>query len=298
MTRVLVLGGGGQVGRALARTAWPKGWTVDVRSRGAWPGGVDLTDETALARALEAPAPDVVVNAAAYTAVDKAEDEPDAAYAVNAAAPARLAALCREQGAALIHISTDYVFDGSGAKAWREDDPIGPLNVYGRSKAEGEAGVRDALRRHAILRTSWVYDAASKNFLTTMLRLAGERDHLRIVDDQIGAPTAAADLAEAIAKIAPALLGDDGTYGTYHATNSGETSWAGFADAIFAELARRGRARPTVERIASADWPTPAKRPKNSRLDGARLRETFALGLREWRAAMEDVMNDATGEAQ
>ena len=222
-----------------------------------------------------------MINAAAYTAVDRAEQEEALATRINAAAPAAMAQACAARGIPFLHVSTDYVFDGSGDRPWREDDPVGPLNAYGRSKLAGEAAVRAAGGRHVILRTSWVFSAEGANFLTTMLRLSETRDSLSVVADQLGGPTPAAEIAATLLRMAAALCAGQGG-GTYHYAGAPAISWAGFARAI---LARAGR-DVTVTDIPSSAYPTPARRPLNSRLDCAKLRADFGITPADWRAGL------------
>ncbi len=287
MPRILVTGVPGQLGTELLRRARPEamdiqGFTVDQ---------MDITDAVAVAAAL--PGFDLVVNAAAYTAVDQAETDREAAFEVNARGPGILAAACASRAVPLIHISTDYVFDGAKDGPWHEDDPVHPISVYGASKEAGERAVRSAHDRHVILRTSWLYAAHGQNFLRTMLRLGGERKSLRVVDDQMGAPTAAGDVAAAILVIADRILADGGApFGTYHYTSIGRTTWRGFADAIFECAERRWGWRPRVEAIRTADYPTPAARPANSVLSCERIVRAFDPPRRSWRAALEEVMAD------
>ena len=255
--KLLVLGAGGQVGHELRRLAWPADYHVAAFDR----AGVDITQGEAVAAAFERERPDIVINAAAYTAVDRAETEPDVAWAGNCTGPGHLAAACHAAGIPLIHISTDYVFDGSKQGPYREDDPVNPLGVYGRSKEAGDRAVREALPEHVILRTAWVYSAHGHNFVKTMLRVAAERPVLRVVADQIGSPTSAADIAGAIAAIVRRVAAGDRHWGTYHFAGGGAVTWHGFAEAIF-ELAAPWRgAPPKVEAITTADYPTPARRP-------------------------------------
>ncbi|HTZ35100.1 MAG TPA: dTDP-4-dehydrorhamnose reductase, partial [Stellaceae bacterium] len=237
--------------------------------------------------------PQIVVNAAAYTAVDAAEGDRDAAFAVNADGPAALAEACREIDAALVHFSTDYVFDGRGARPYREDDPIDPLSVYGASKAAGEAAIRERLARHVIIRTEWVYSPFGRNFVRTMLRLGGERERLTIVDDQHGSPTAAADIAAAAIAVCTALAdGRDAGFGTFHFCAAGTTSWYRFAREIFAGAAARGLPTPRfVEPIASADYPTPATRPANSALDCGKIGRVYGIVPRPWQAALAECLD-------
>ena len=286
--KLLVLGAGGQVGRELCRREWPPGYRLAAFDR----ADVDITREDSIAAAMQRERPDLVINAAAYTAVDRAESEPDAAWAVNCSGPAHLAAACRGAAIPLIHISTDYVFDGSKAGSYREDDPVDPLGVYGRSKEAGDRAVREALSEHVILRTAWVYSAHGHNFVKTMLRLAGERPVLRVVADQTGSPTSAADIAMAIAQVVRRVAAGEGRWGTYHFTGAGAVSWHGFAEAIF-ELAAPWRGSPPrVEAITTADYPTPAQRPANSVLDCHRIGEAFGIVPRPWREALVEVIRE------
>jgi dTDP-4-dehydrorhamnose reductase len=286
--KLLVLGAGGQVGHELSRLAWPADYRVAAFDR----AGVDITQGEAVAAAFERERPDVVINAAAYTAVDRAETEPDMAWAGNCTGPGRLAAACHAAGIPLIHISTDYVFDGSKQGPYREDDAVNPLGVYGRSKEAGDRAVREALPEHVILRTAWVYGAHGHNFVKTMLRVAAERPVLRVVADQTGSPTSAADIAAAIAAIVRRVTAGDHHWGTYHFAGGGEVTWHGFAEAIF-ELAAPWRgAPPTVEAITTADYPTPARRPANSVLDCRHIGEGFGIVPRPWREALAEVIRE------
>lgn len=289
---ILVVGRSGQVARALAAHAWPAGLQVTCRGRET----LDLADPALEGKAiadLSATKAGLLVNAGAYTAVDAAEADREAAFRLNAEGPAALARACARQGAAMIQISTDYVFDGTKAGAYVEDDPVAPLGVYGASKAAGEAAVRAALDRHVILRTSWVYDATGKNFLTTMLRLARERDEVRVVDDQHGAPTSAREIARAIAAIVAAGAARPGTY---HFTAAGATTWAGFAAAIFAGLAARGLKAPRLTAIPTSAYPTPARRPLNSRLDCSKLTRDYGITGRPWRDEVDHALERALAE--
>jgi dTDP-4-dehydrorhamnose reductase len=292
MIDVLLTGANGQLGWEVARRAAAHG--LILHAAGA--AELDISDAQAVERAVHELRPRVVVNAAAFTAVDRAESNAEAAFRVNRDGPAYLAAVCARHDAALIHISTDYVFDGARPGAYAEDDPIAPLGVYGASKAAGEAAVRAALPEHVILRTSWVYGAHGANFVKTMLRLAETRDDLRVVDDQRGCPTFAGDLAEAILSIAARIkagaMPADG-YGTFHCAGQGPTTWRLFAARIF-ELAgpRLGRT-PRVTPIATSDYPTPAARPANSVLDCGKLARVHGLRLRPWPEALAEML-DAT----
>ncbi len=287
--RVLVLGVSGQVGTELMRAVWPAGTELVGLARPA----IDLSHPETVDAAFEAHRPELVVNATAYTAVDKAESDREAAFAVNRDGPAHLAALCATHGAALIHISTDYVFDGAKPTPYVETDPVCPVSVYGASKEAGEAAVRSSCARHVILRTSWVYAAHGANFVKTMLRLGREREELGVVADQTGAPTAAADIASSIVAISKQIAEskDDVPWGTYHLTGSGETTWYGFAERIFQRLEQAEGRRPRLRAIGSADYPTPAKRPANSRLDGARLRAAFGVAPPAWEDSLDHVLD-------
>lgn len=287
---LLVTGGSGQVGGAVARLARAAGRTVWAPPRAE----LDLADPAALARAVASGQPAAVINCAAYTAVDKAESEEALAFAINADAPAALAAACAAAGIPLVQVSTDYVFDGTKPAPYLETDAIAPLGVYGRSKAAGEAAVRAAAPRHAIVRTAWVLSAGPGNFLDTMLRLAGERSSLNVVDDQIGCPTSASDLAAALLAIADRL---GARSGIWHCVNGGEASWFALAGHIFAEAARRGLPVPEVNPIRTAQYPTPAARPANSRLDCGRLSANFGLVMRPWQDAVSAILAERLGKA-
>ncbi len=284
---LLVFGGSGQIGHELCRAAHRTG--VEVTGLGH--ADADITRRDDVFKAVGESRPAVVVNAAAYTQVDQAESEPEAAFAANCEAARHVAEACREAGAALIHLSTDYVFDGTKPTAYDEDDAVNPLGVYGKSKEAGERAVRDALERHVILRTSWIFGAKGRNFVKAMLRAAAEGDELRVVDDQFGCPTPAADVAEAILAMAPAVVG--GKPGTFHFSAAGRTSWHGFAKEIFAlrqEITRQPP--PPLRPVATADRPAAAPRPANSELDCCRFTATFGIAQRSWRRGLVDVLNE------
>lgn len=291
---ILILGGGGQVGTALRAFAWPEG----VRARAPTRADLDVTDGEAVARALDAIPCAAVINAAAYTAVDKAESEVEAAWRLNALAPAILATETAKRDLPLVHVSTDYVFDGSQPGEREPGDSINPLCVYGASKAAGELAVRTANARHAILRTAWVVSPYRVNFVKTMLRLAGEREKLTVVDDQHGSPTSADDLARALAAVALRLVNDPAApAGTFHAVNDGVTTWCGFARAIMdGAAARRARSLP-VEPIPTSAFPTPARRPANSALSTRTLGTAYGVILRPWQAALDDILDALIGPA-
>jgi len=293
---ILLLGANGQLGQELRRALAPLGSMVATTRSGALPDGTacevaDFDQPASLAALLDRVQPTVVVNAAAYTAVDRAEEDRDAAFRANAEAPGVLARWCAQAGVPLVHYSTDYVFDGQGTRPYREDDATAPLGVYGASKLVGEQAVRAAGGRHLIFRTAWVYASHSANFLRTMLRVGAERDVLRVVADQIGTPTPAALIADVTAQ---ALQHDGALSGTWHLTAKGETSWHGFAEAIYAEAVAAGvlpRA-PKVEAITTAEYPTPAKRPAYSHLDVAKLERDFGVALPSWQDGLKRVIAD------
>lgn len=278
--RLLVFGRTGQVATELARLAPRAAFLSRAEA--------DLTEPESCAEAIAARMPDAVINAAAYTAVDRAETEEELATLVNAAAPAAMARACAAAGIPMVHVSTDYVFDGSGHAPRKPDDPTAPLNAYGRSKLGGERGIRAAGGCHAILRTSWVFSAHGNNFLRTMLRLSETRDALGIVDDQVGGPTPAGAIAGACLAIAARLAETPDLSGTYHFSGAPDIGWNGFAEAIFAAAGREV----AVSGIATAAYPTPAARPLNSRLDCTATGAAFGLARPDWRAALPEILNE------
>jgi len=285
--KLVVTGRHGQVARALAERGRSAGVEVVCLARPE----VDLTEPGLVARAIEATRGDIVINAAAYTAVDKAEAEPDLAMRVNGEGARAVAAAAARTGRPVVQVSTDYVFDGALDRPYCEDDPVGPLGVYGRTKLAGETAVAAANARHVIARTAWVYSPFGHNFLKTMLRLGLTRDEVGVVADQWGAPTSALDLADALIAMARRLAGEPDNaslYGAFHATGSLYTSWAGFAAAIFAQAAMLGRRPVAVTPISTAQYPTPAARPANSRLDAGKLHRVYGLALPEWRSSAHD----------
>jgi dTDP-4-dehydrorhamnose reductase len=289
MPALLVTGGSGQVGGAIERLAGDA-WEVVAPRRDT----LDLADPAALAAMVASRQWAAVVNCAAYTAVDRAESDVVGAWQANALAPAALAAATAKAGIPLIHLSTDYVFDGSKASAYVEDDPVAPLGVYGASKEGGEQAVRTANPAHVILRTAWVVSAHGANFVKTMLRVGRERDQLRVVADQFGCPTGAEDIARAVLTIA-GKLDQDGAFGTYHFVNAGEASWHDLALAVFARAAQYGLATPTVEAIGTRDYPTPAARPANSRLSTVKLERQFGIVPRDWRVMIDETVDELMG---
>lgn len=286
--KILLLGATGQVGTECLRSLSPLGELVVATRAGRLAKGdacevADFDKPRSLAGLVDRVGPDVVVNAAAYTAVDLAETEREAAWRVNAEAPGVLAEACAAHGRLLVHYSTDYVFDGSATRPYREDDPTAPLGVYGASKLAGEDAIRNSGARHLILRTAWVYATHGKNFLRTMLRLGAERDVLRVVADQIGSPTSAALIADTTARL---LALPTTPQGVRHLTAAGQTSWHGFAEAIFEVASEQGMlaSAPRVDPIATSEYPTPAKRPAYSVLDGSLLATDIGVNLPDWHA--------------
>ena len=289
--RLVVTGREGQVATALAAAARDG---VEVVRLGR--PELDLERPETIAPALKATRPDVVVSAAAYTAVDQAESEPERARIVNAVGPGVLAEAATRLGAPMLHLSTDYVFDGAKAGAYVEGDPTGPVTVYGATKLAGEQAVAAMHPCHVILRTAWVYAPWGKNFVSTMLRLAKTHEEVGVVADQHGCPTYAPDLAQGMLRIAQALVRGEGETGVFHMAGTGEASWAGFADAIFELSTIRGGPHARVRHIATADYPTPARRPTNSRLDGRKLQAAFGVSLPSWREALPRCMNELVGQ--
>jgi dTDP-4-dehydrorhamnose reductase len=285
--RMLVTGARGQVVTALGERAPPG---VEVVAMGR--PDLDLADPASIADAFDGEVADIVVNAAAYTAVDKAEAEEALATRVNGEGAGLVADAARALGAPIIQLSTDYVFDGSADRPYREDDPTGPVGAYGRSKLAGEEAVAAANPRHVILRTAWVYSPFGANFVKTMLRLGETRREVRVVADQLGSPTSALDIADAVFLIAAKVLSAPSPqkYGVFHMTGGGEATWAEFAEAIFAKAHALGRPAVKVIPITTADYPTPARRPANSRLDGARLLRDYGVELPPWRESLNVVV--------
>lgn len=279
--RLLVTGAGGQLGHALTRAPLPAGWQATTLARSA----LDVADRKAVIEALETLRPAAVINAAAYTAVDAAEADAPRAFAVNGEGPGHLAEGCARSGAVLVHVSTDYVFDGRAGRPWREDDPVAPLGVYGASKAAGEAAVRQRLERHAILRTSWLFGAGGENFVTRILRAGQTRPVLAVVAGQTGGPTPTEALAEALVAIAVRLAGRAEGAGTYHYCGHPPTSWFGWAERIFAEAARCGARVPELRSTTAAAFAAPAPRPANSILDCGKIAATFGIPQPEWQQA-------------
>lgn len=287
--RILVFGATGQVARELIGRGAARGVAVAALGRDR----ADLADPEACAAAIAGAEADVVINAAAYTAVDRAETEPALAETVNAAAPGAMARACAARALPFLHVSTDYVFDGAPGRPWREDDPTGPLGVYGATKRAGEAAVAAAGGPHVVLRTAWVFSSHGGNFVKTMLRLGATRDTLRVVDDQIGGPTPARAIAEALIDVAAAFRAGRGATGVFHFAGRPAVSWAGFARAIFAQRAALGGGPgPEVVSIPSSEYPTPARRPLNSVLDCGRIAAAYGIAQPDWRAGLDAVLEE------
>lgn len=283
MSRLLIAGAGGMTGSELSQQARNTEWDLVALTR----SDLDITDPDAVSAAVSAAKPDVVINAAAYTAVDNAERNAEAAMSVNRDGAAYLARAAASAGAAVIHISTDYVFDGRASRPYAPGDETRPLSVYGETKLAGENRVRECNANHIIIRTSWVYHHSGSNFMRTMIRLGSEQRELRVVDDQSGGPTSAADLASALLHAAKAATLGASSCGTFHFSNAGVTTWYGFAKAIFEE---RGGEMPAITPIATRDFPTAAARPSYSVLDTSSFSSRFGVKPRHWRDALRSVM--------
>jgi dTDP-4-dehydrorhamnose reductase len=297
--RILLFGKGGQVGWELQRSLAPLGELVALSTDSQDLCG-DFTNLEGIVQTVRAVAPDIIVNAAAYTAVDKAESESELSRTINARAPGVLAQEARRSGAWLIHYSTDYVYDGSGDQPWIETDPTGPLSVYGKTKLEGENAIRTSGCQHVIFRTSWVYAARGGNFAKTMLRLARERDCLTVINDQIGAPTGAELLADVTAHVIRVAQKRPDVSGLYNLAAGGETSWHGYAGFVI-EFARQAgveiKVKPeAVQPVATSAFPLPAPRPKNSRLDTSKLQNTFSLNLPHWQSGVTRMLTEILEE--
>lgn len=289
---VLITGADGQLGTELRRCAWPAGWHVVAVGRAA----LDLGDTAAIARIVASRPWAAIINAAAFTAVDKAESDLVTAWAVNTLAPAAFAEACAATDIPLVQVSTDYVFAGDKTGGWEVGDPVAPLGVYGASKLGGELAVRTSRARHAIVRTAWVVSAHGSNFVKTMLRLAAERELVKVVDDQRGSPTGAADLAQALMAITVRLADDEAApTGTFHFSNAGAISWAEFASEVFRQSHLRGGPSATVEPIPSSAYPTPARRPANSLLSHVALYAAYGIEPRDWRDALADILDELIG---
>ncbi len=284
---VLLTGGSGQVGSALLRL--PSDYEIVAPSR----DGLDLADPAQVTELVSSRPWNLVISSGAYTAVDKAQTDAVEAWRINALGPAALAAETARADIPLIHLSTDYVFDGTKSSPYIEEDPVGPVSVYGASKEGGEQAVRTLNPRHVILRTAWVVSATGSNFIKTMLRLGETRNTVSVVEDQVGCPTSADDIATGILEIADQILGGGSErFGTYHLVNSGEATWHQLAEHVFVRAAQAGRKVPSVIGIPSSGYPTPARRPMNSRLDTSKLTREFGFQPRSWRQAIDQVMDE------
>ena len=290
---ILIIGRSGQVATALRSRSTDTHRIVALGRDIA-----DLTDAASIEKAISRFFPSLIINAAAYTAVDQAESDEDAAFALNCHGPAKLADLCENHKIPLIHYSTDYVFDGTKEEPYVETDPTSPIGVYGRSKLAGELEITARTGRAIILRTAWVYSTTGGNFVKNMLRLASDRDRVSVVDDQVGCPTAASDIADATLRIAQSVLSGNCHYGTFHMCGSGETSWFGFAKEIFQISAQQNGPFATVVPIPTAEYPTPAKRPANSRLACEKLKTVYGIYLPTWTDSLRDCVQNLVGKVE
>jgi dTDP-4-dehydrorhamnose reductase len=289
--RALLTGGSGQLGSALIAAADAHRYSLYAPTRRE----LDLTDPASIRLAVDSDEWAVVLSCGAYTDVDKAESDADVTDTINHIAPGLLAAAAAKRSIPIVHVSTDYVFDGSKTTPYTETDPVNPIGVYGRTKEAGEAAVRACNARYAVVRTAWVVSAGGKNFVKTMLRLAQERMAVSVVDDQRGCPTSAKDLAAGIFAIADRMISAvPPLAGTWHFANAGHASWYELADFIFDYLERAGLKRPVLKAISSNEYPTPAKRPANSRLDTSQFRQDFGMSPRAWQDAIQDILNEIT----
>ena len=288
---ILLFGGDGQLGREMRRASAARGVALTALPRAQ----ADITDAGAVREAIERHDSSIVINAAGYTKVDQAETEPEAAHRANAIGPGVLAAACAQAGVPLIHMSTDYVFDGTKPSPSVEEDPVAPINRYGQSKADGEQAVRDAAPMHVIVRTSWVYGEFGTNFLKTMIKLAATRDELRVVADQHGCPTSTPDLADALLAVAPQLIDGKSAWGTYHFAGSGVTTWHGFASRIVAAQAPLTGRAPRVTAITTAEFPRAARPPANSALDCSLIARVFGVHGRPWTEETDAITRKLVG---
>jgi dTDP-4-dehydrorhamnose reductase len=295
MKKIPLTGGTGQVGSAILKAAPNHGYKVIAPARDV----LDLTKVDEIVSTVDSCDWAIIINCAAYTAVDKAQSEPALANAINRVAPGIFASEAARRKISMIHLSTDYVFDGSKATPYLEDDPVYPLGVYGASKEAGEAAVRAYNPAHAILRTAWVVSASGGNFIDTMLRLAGERDEIGVVNDQVGCPTSATDIAEAALTIAKHMTkGSAAVSSTWHFVNKGSATWHDLAAFVFDKAASKGLKVPRLNAIMTADYPTPARRPANSRLDTSRITKDFGISPRHWHDAIGEILDERLGAAK
>lgn len=296
--KALIFGGSGQVGWELQRSLAALGDVTSLNRRGTEDLTGDFLDPVGVRQSIRAVRPDVVVNAAAFTAVDQAEKERNVAWQINAETPGQIAEEVKALGALMVHYSSDYVFDGGGEKPWVETDPASPVNEYGHSKLAGDKAIRETGCRHAIFRTSWVYACRRDNFVASILRLAADRDELRVVDDQVGAPTGAELIADTTALALDRLLRDGGESGTYHLAARGETNWCDYAKFIVRAAQSIGGelklSAAAIHGIPSSEYPLPARRPSNSRLDCSLLESTFGLAMPDWRAGVARAVAELT----
>jgi dTDP-4-dehydrorhamnose reductase len=292
MKKALLTGGTGQVGAAITKAAAQHGFAVTAPARDI----LDLTKVDEIVEAVGADDWSVIINCAAYTAVDKAQSEPALANAINRVAPGIFASEAARRAIPIIHLSTDYVFDGSKATPYLEDDPVYPLGVYGASKESGEAAVRAYNPVHAIIRTAWVVSAGGGNFIDTMLRLASEREEVGVVNDQVGCPTSATDIAEACLLLAKQMIkGSAAVSGTWHFVNSGSATWYDLAAFVFEKAKAKGYKVPKLKAITTSEYPTPARRPANSQLDTSRITHDFGIKPRHWHSAIGDILDERLG---
>lgn len=290
--RILLTGGSGQVGTCFQALDWPDTVTIDAPSSDIF----NMADSAVMNSYLALHSYDAVINCGAYTAVDKAESEPELAHAINGAATAILAEYAAHHSIPLLHVSTDYVFDGAKNSPYSEDDPVGPLGIYGGSKLAGEQAITASTAQAIIMRTAWVLSPHGHNFLKTMLRLGAERDALSVVADQHGNPTSAHDIARTLQTLLYAMLDNKQARGIYHFVNSGDTSWHGLASHIFDVAAQRTGTAPALTAIPTSDYPTPAKRPANSRLLTDKIQRDFGITPRSWKIAVDDILHELMGE--
>jgi dTDP-4-dehydrorhamnose reductase len=289
---ILLTGGSGQVGRCVQSLSWANNVAIDAPDSAAF----NMADGAAMQAYLRGTSYDAIINCGAYTAVDKAEGEPDLAMAINGAAPGILADYAQQHDIPLLHVSTDYVFDGAKSAPYIEDDAVGPLGIYGRSKLAGEEAVTASNARAIILRTAWVLSPHGHNFLKTMLKLGAERDSLSVVADQHGNPTSAHDIALALQSLLSAMLNDKAARGIYHFVNHGDASWHDLAAYIFKSVSAKTGKAPQLKAIATSAYPTPAKRPANSRLATGKIARDFGIKPRDWQIAIDEILHILLGE--
>ncbi len=284
--RILLTGGSGQVGSCLQSLSWPDHMAIDAPDSTAF----NMADTAVMQTYMDSNVFGAIINCGAYTAVDKAESEPELAHAINGAAPGLLANHAARHDIPMLHVSTDYVFDGTKTAPYAEDDNVGPLGIYGQSKLAGEEAVRASNAQAIIVRTAWVLSPHGHNFLKTMVRLGADRDALSIVADQYGNPTSAHDIAQTLQSLLSAMQANRQARGTYHFVNAGDTSWHGLAEHIFKRVAEKGGNAPALNAITTSEYPTPAQRPANSRLATDKITRDFAITPRSWHAAVDEIL--------